>query len=51
MSTDASLRGIGRQLDDPASLGRALDELLAARTEPPTLLALGEPTHGIEAFP
>ncbi|HEY0807697.1 MAG TPA: erythromycin esterase family protein, partial [Pseudonocardiaceae bacterium] len=51
MSTAAALRGIGRQLDDPASLGRALDELLAARTEPPTLLALGEPTHGIEAFP
>lgn len=51
MSTAASLRGIGRQLDDPASLGHALDELLAARTEPPTLLALGEPTHGIEAFP
>jgi erythromycin esterase-like protein len=51
MSTVAALRGIGRQLDDPASLGRALDELLAARTEPPALLALGEPTHGIEAFP
>jgi erythromycin esterase-like protein len=51
MSTAASLRGIGRQIDDPASLGRALDELLAARTEPPVLLALGEPTHGIEAFP
>ncbi|AHH95764.1 erythromycin esterase family protein [Kutzneria viridogrisea] len=51
MSTAASLREIGRQLDDPTSLGRALDELLAARTEPPSLLALGEPTHGIEAFP
>ncbi|MCI2422021.1 erythromycin esterase family protein [Saccharopolyspora sp. K220] len=51
MSTAASLRGIGRQLDDPASLGRVLDELLAARTEPPILLALGEPTHGVEAFP
>ncbi|WP_454195311.1 erythromycin esterase family protein [Nocardia sp. Marseille-Q1738] len=51
MSTAASLHGIGRQLDDPASLGRVLDELLAARTEPPALLALGEPTHGIEAFP
>ncbi|WP_433734304.1 erythromycin esterase family protein [Nocardia sp. CA-129566] len=51
MSTAASLRGIGRQLDDPASLGRAIDELLAPRTEPPTLLGLGEPTHGIEAFP
>ncbi|WP_068060475.1 erythromycin esterase family protein [Nocardia xishanensis] len=51
MSTAASPREIGRQLDDPASLGRAVDELLATRTEPPTLLALGEPTHGIEAFP
>lgn len=51
MSTAASLRGIGRQLDDPAGLGRAVDELLASRTEPPTLLGLGEPTHGIEAFP
>jgi erythromycin esterase-like protein len=51
MSTATTLRGIGRQLDDPASLGRAVDELLAARTEPPALLALGEPTHGIEAFP
>ncbi|MFI6364271.1 erythromycin esterase family protein [Nocardia sp. NPDC050630] len=51
MSTAASLHGIGRQLDDQASLGRALDELLAARSEPPALLALGEPTHGIEAFP
>jgi erythromycin esterase-like protein len=50
MSTAATLPGIGRQLDDPAGLGRAIDELLAARTEPPTLLALGEPTHGIEAF-
>ncbi|MFB7716072.1 erythromycin esterase family protein [Nocardia sp. NPDC056100] len=49
MST--ALRAIGRQLDDLASLGRALDELLAGRTEPPALLALGEPTHGIEAFP
>jgi erythromycin esterase-like protein len=51
MSTAASLRGIGRQLDDSAGLGRALDELLAARAEPPTLLGLGEPAHGIEAFP
>ncbi|MBF6331145.1 erythromycin esterase family protein [Nocardia transvalensis] len=51
MSTATSLRGIARQLDDPVGLGRALDELLATRPEPPTLLALGEPTHGIEAFP
>ncbi|WP_199443636.1 erythromycin esterase family protein [Umezawaea beigongshangensis] len=51
MSTAASLRGIARQLDDPASQGRAVDELLAERSEPPALLALGEPTHGIEVFP
>lgn len=51
MSADTALRGIGRRLDDPVSLGRAVDELLAARPEPPALLALGEPTHGIEAFP
>lgn len=51
MATTASLREIARQLDDPAALGRAVDELLAARPEPPALLALGEPTHGIEAFP
>lgn len=51
MSTAAAVPAIGRQLDDPASLGRAVDEMLAGRTEPPALLALGEPTHGIEAFP
>ncbi|NNH71609.1 erythromycin esterase family protein [Nocardia uniformis] len=51
MSIAMSLRGIGRQLDDPTGVGLAVDELLAARSEPPTLLALGEPTHGIEAFP
>lgn len=51
MSTATALRGIGRRIDDPVSLGRAVDELLAARAEPPALLALGEPTHGIEAFP
>jgi erythromycin esterase-like protein len=39
------------RIGDPASPGRALDELLAVRTEPPALLTLGEPTHGIEAFP
>lgn len=51
MSAVAAVRAIGRQLDDPAGLGRALDELLAARTEPPVLFALGEPTHGIKEFP
>ncbi|MGF6885844.1 erythromycin esterase-like protein [Nocardia sp. GAS34] len=48
MSAATSLRPMARQLDDPAGLGRALDELLA---EPPALFALGEPTHGIVAFP
>lgn len=48
MSTAISLRGIARQLDDTESLSRALDELLAEST---TLFALGEPTHGIVAFP
>lgn len=51
MSTAAGLREIGRQLDDSAGLGRAVDELLAARPDPPVLFALGEPTHGIKAFP
>lgn len=51
MPTAAALLGIGGQLDDQASLGRAVDELLAALPEPPTVLALGEPTHGIKAFP
>ncbi|MBB5913585.1 erythromycin esterase-like protein [Nocardia transvalensis] len=51
MSTPTAPGGIGRPLDDPASLGRAVDELLAARAEPPVLLGLGEPAHGVEAFP
>ncbi|MBF6454536.1 erythromycin esterase family protein [Nocardia cyriacigeorgica] len=51
MSTDTSLRALGRELGDSASLGRAIDELLAARAEPTALLGLGEPTHGIAAFP
>ncbi|WP_326565936.1 erythromycin esterase family protein [Amycolatopsis rhabdoformis] len=46
MSTSTTPRGIGRELDDAAALGRAVDELPA-----PALLALGEPTHGIAAFP
>ena len=47
MSTTAP-HALGRELDD---LGQAVDDLLAARTEPPALFALGEPTHGIAAFP
>ncbi|TDV44284.1 erythromycin esterase family protein [Actinophytocola oryzae] len=50
MSVAASVRGIGRQLDDASAFGRAVDELLDARAEPPVLLGLGEPTHGIAAF-
>ncbi|WP_420123931.1 erythromycin esterase family protein [Nakamurella sp.] len=40
----------GRPLDGPAQMDDAMDDLLAAR-ERPALLALGEPTHGIAAFP
>ncbi|WP_067813950.1 erythromycin esterase family protein [Nocardia inohanensis] len=51
MPTTASLREIGREIGDSANLSRVLDELLATRTEPPALLGLGEPTHGVVAFP
>ncbi|MFC9516565.1 erythromycin esterase family protein [Nocardiaceae bacterium NPDC056970] len=51
MSIATSLRDIAHQLDNSASLGCVVDDLLAARSEPPAMLALGEPTHGIEAFP
>lgn len=49
MST--ALRDTGCRIDDPAHLGRTLDDLLATRAEPPAVFALGEPTHGIVAFP
>ncbi|OQO89378.1 erythromycin esterase [Saccharomonospora piscinae] len=51
MTTAAPLGEIGRPFDDRASLGRTVREFLAARAEPPVLLALGEPVHGVEAFP
>ncbi|MEV6603825.1 erythromycin esterase family protein [Kutzneria sp. NPDC051319] len=51
MSTAAPLHGIGRQLDTPAALARTIDELLATRPEAPVVVALGEPTHGVKAFP
>ncbi|MEU6559717.1 erythromycin esterase family protein [Nocardia nova] len=51
MSIATTPHTIGRQLDDPTGLGRALDELLTTRAEPPILFGLGEPTHGIAAFP
>ncbi|RJO70803.1 erythromycin esterase family protein [Nocardia panacis] len=43
MSTVPALGGIGREFDD-----FALDELLATE---PTVFALGEPVHGVTAFP
>ncbi|RIJ77267.1 erythromycin esterase family protein [Nakamurella silvestris] len=49
--TTTSFREWSRPLDDPAALGRVLDGLLAGRGQQPALLALGEPTHGIAAFP
>ncbi|MEU5695335.1 erythromycin esterase family protein [Actinosynnema sp. NPDC020468] len=45
----ATLHALARPLDDAAALGRAFDTLFGP--EPPVLLGLGEPTHGIEAFP
>lgn len=50
-TTPTSPSAIGRRADDRAALGLALDELLSARTTPPAVFALGEPTHGIAAFP
>ena len=51
MSTASTPAAVGRRIDDSAGLGRAVGELLAARAESPVLFALGEPTHGIAAFP
>ncbi len=51
MSIATTPRAIGRRIDDAAGLGRTVDELLATRAEPPLLFGLGEPTHGIVAFP
>ncbi|UFS93515.1 erythromycin esterase family protein [Nocardia huaxiensis] len=51
MSTATVLRDLARPLDTPADLAGSVDELLAARPEPPAVLALGEPAHGIAAFP
>lgn len=51
MSIGTDLRDLGSPLADHTDLGRAVGELLAGRTEPPALFALGEPTHGVAAFP
>ncbi|HTI21562.1 MAG TPA: erythromycin esterase family protein [Kutzneria sp.] len=49
MSAGGVLDGIGRGVADGEGLGRALDEVLANRAT--RVLALGEPTHGVTAFP
>jgi erythromycin esterase-like protein len=49
MSTGGALDGIGRGVADGEGLGRALDGVLANRNA--QVLALGEPTHGVMAFP
>ena len=41
----------GRPLDEPAHVRAALDDVLVSRAQPPMLVSLGEPTHGIAAFP
>ncbi|WP_305091446.1 erythromycin esterase family protein [Prescottella sp. R16] len=46
-----SLSTLARPFGTPTDLARTVDALLAARPEPPTLFGLGEPTHGIAAFP
>ncbi|WP_137724180.1 erythromycin esterase family protein [Prescottella subtropica] len=46
-----SLSTLARPFDTPTALARTVDALLAGRPTPPTLFALGEPTHGIAAFP
>ncbi|WP_373281796.1 erythromycin esterase family protein [Nocardia thailandica] len=51
MLMTTALPAIGRPAAARADLARALDDLLAARPVPPAVLALGEPTHGIPAFP
>lgn len=37
--------------DGPAELASAVDRLLGTFCPPPSLLGLGEPTHGVEGFP
>src|SRR6476619_2065983 len=41
----------GRPFDDATGMSSVFDEFLAGRAQSPTMLALGEPTHGIAAFP
>ena len=51
MTVAPSLVPIAREIREAFGLGRTLDELLASRSTTIELLALGEPTHGIAAFP
>ncbi|MFG1797227.1 erythromycin esterase family protein [Nocardia sp. NPDC049149] len=49
MSPHPSLRDIALDLD-AAHLGSTIGRFLYTLDQPPTLLGLGEPTHGVEAF-
>lgn len=52
MSVSASVREVGLRFgDNPEELGAALTGFLRTLRRPPVLLGLGEPTHGVEAFP
>lgn len=52
MALEKSINPLGRHFTQAGTgLGAALDDFLAARPEPPRLLGLGEPMHGVEAFP
>lgn len=52
MALETSINPLGRHFTQAGTgLDAALDDFLAARPEPPRLLGLGEPMHGVEAFP
>lgn len=46
-----SVASIARQIGDTTGLARAVDDVLDRAGSLPLVLALGEPTHGIGAFP
>ncbi|MGW7413377.1 erythromycin esterase family protein [Streptomyces sp. NPDC054863] len=52
MSRPPSVRDLGlRPGGGPAELASAVDQLMGTFPQPPLLLGLGEPTHGVEEFP
>ncbi|MFI9505432.1 erythromycin esterase family protein [Nocardia sp. NPDC052566] len=50
MSVQTAVRDIGLDLGDDAALGAAMTRFLGRLDRTPALLALGEPTHGVEQF-